>query len=152
MLGIQILTSAKILGWYVQQINTKSWNGSVCKSCLLIIASIYHYHLLFIITTRLFSLCIAGFFYWMKSVQTYDSGWNYLENLKNFVAGGMNDSSFIDAVSGIVNRGCHNPPCPNGLGQLDGGYERSENFKKVLRYVTSQLWSSIMFKSCLGGY
>ncbi|KAL7517621.1 hypothetical protein ACHAWX_002528, partial [Stephanocyclus meneghinianus] len=75
---------------------------------------------------------IAGFFYWMKSVQTYDSGWSYLDNLKSFVSGGMTDETFIDAVSGIVNRGCHNPPCANGSGQLDGGYERKENFKKVL--------------------
>ena len=42
----------------------------------------------------------------------------------------MEDMSFIDAVSGIVNRGCHNPPC--GTGPLDGGYERKENFIKVL--------------------
>ncbi|KAL7519189.1 hypothetical protein ACHAWX_003977 [Stephanocyclus meneghinianus] len=75
---------------------------------------------------------IAGFFYWMKSVQTYDSGWSYLDNLKSFVSGDMTDETFIDAVSGIVNRGCHNPPCANGSGQLDGGYERKENFKKVL--------------------
>jgi hypothetical protein len=68
----------------------------------------------------------------MKSVQTYDSGWSYLDNLKSFVSGGMTDETFIDAVSGIVNRGCHNPPCANGSGQLDGGYERKENFKKVL--------------------
>ena len=101
------------------------------------------------------TLSIAGFFYWMKSVQTYDSGWNYISNLKAFVSGGMEDDTFIDAVSGIVNRGCklkpgeecgiliifiltnvlhansgHNPPC--GTGSLDGGSERKENFKKVL--------------------
>jgi hypothetical protein len=43
--------------------------------------------------------------------------------------------TFIDAVSGIVNRGCHDPPCANGSGLLDGGYERSENFKKVLKVL-----------------
>jgi hypothetical protein len=42
----------------------------------------------------------------------------------------MTDHGFIDAVSGIVNRGCHNPPC--GTGPLDGGMERADNFKKVL--------------------
>jgi hypothetical protein len=68
----------------------------------------------------------------MKSVQTYDSGWSYMDNLKAFVSGGMEDDTFIDAVSGIVNRGCHNPPCANGSGQLDGGSERKENFKKAL--------------------
>lgn len=100
---------------------------------------------------------IAGMFYWMSSLQVYDNGWNYLENLKDFVRGGMQDEAFIDAVSGIVNRGkwkallkkrfrlathnrternsyfslrflgCHNPPC--GTGTLDGGQERKENFK-----------------------
>jgi len=74
---------------------------------------------------------IAGFFYWVESVQTYDEGgWNYLTKLHDFVDGGMTDNSFIDSVSGIVNRGCHNPPC--GTGKLDGGAERKGNFKKVL--------------------
>lgn len=36
-----------------------------------------------------------------------------------------------NSVSGIVNRGCLNPPC--GTGPLDGGVERRDNFKKVLR-------------------
>lgn len=45
-------------------------------------------------------------FYWIRSVQTYDSddGWNYISNLKAFVQGGLADDSFIDGVSGIVNR------------------------------------------------
>jgi hypothetical protein len=53
---------------------------------------------------------IAGMFYWMESVENYDvGGWNYLDRLHKFVDGGRIDRSFIDAVSGIVNRGCHNP-------------------------------------------
>jgi len=75
---------------------------------------------------------IAGMFYWIQSLQTYNDGWYYIDNVKNFVEGGMRDDSFIDAVSGIVNRGCHNPPCENGTGPLDGGSERRENFRKVL--------------------
>ena len=47
---------------------------------------------------------LAGLFYWTRSLQTYDDGWNYLDNLKSFVKGGLKDDSFIDAVSGIVNR------------------------------------------------
>lgn len=43
-------------------------------------------------------------FYWMRSLQTYDNGWNYMDNLKSFVRGGMVDETFIDSVSGIVNR------------------------------------------------
>merc|ERR1711916_165550 len=44
---------------------------------------------------------IAGLFYWMKSVQTYDhGGWNYKANLKAFVDGGMTSHAFIDSVCG----------------------------------------------------
>ena len=43
----------------------------------------------------------------------------------------MVGSSFIDAVSGIVNRGCHNPPC--GTGELDGGPERAQNFNDIVQ-------------------
>ena len=53
---------------------------------------------------------IAGEFYWVESVQSYnEGGWDYTTELKKFVEGGMTGTSFIDGVSGIVNRGCHNP-------------------------------------------
>lgn len=77
---------------------------------------------------------IAGMFYWMNAVQTYkssDGNWDYMTQLKNFVDGGMTDMSFIDGVSGIVNRGCYNPPAC-GTGDLHGGPERQANFVKVL--------------------
>jgi len=46
----------------------------------------------------------------MESVQSYDEGgWKYKDELARFVERGMQGTSFIDAVSGIVNRGCHNP-------------------------------------------
>jgi hypothetical protein len=82
---------------------------------------------------------IAGMFYWIESVQSYNSSdgggeWNYLTKLHEFVDGGhimsSDDNSFIDAVSGIVNRGCHNPPCKTG--DVDGREERRANFRKVL--------------------
>ncbi|KAL3799130.1 hypothetical protein HJC23_002258 [Cyclotella cryptica] len=74
---------------------------------------------------------IAGMFYWIESVQSYNNeGWDYLTELRAFVEGGMSDTSFIDGVSGIVNRGCHDPPCATGA--VDGSYERSDNFRKVL--------------------
>jgi hypothetical protein len=78
---------------------------------------------------------VAGLFYWMESVQQYDvDGWNYLENLREFVDSGMpnpgDDTGFINSVSGIVNRGCHNPPC--AAGHLHAGRERAQNFKTVL--------------------
>ena len=53
---------------------------------------------------------IAGEFYWMESVQSYnEGGWDYTTELIKFVDEGMTGTGFIDAVSGIVNRGCHNP-------------------------------------------
>ena len=53
---------------------------------------------------------IAGEYYWMESVQSYNNdGWDYLTELRTFVDKGMTDQSFIDGVSGIVSRGCHNP-------------------------------------------
>ena len=86
---------------------------------------------------------IAGFFYWLNAVQPYSAGnWVYLDELKKWVDAGMNlgDTSFINGASGIVNRGCHNPPnC--GTGELHGGAERIKNFKTVLRAMklTGQL-------------
>ena len=41
------------------------------------------------------------------------------------------DTSYIDACSGIVNRGCYNPPC--GGNAMDGGTQRAANFAKVLK-------------------
>lgn len=77
---------------------------------------------------------IAGLFYWMSSVEAYDQdGWRYRDQLRAYVAGGMTDDGFIDAVSGIVNRGCHNPPCATG--PVDGADERRQNFHKVLQVM-----------------
>ena len=74
---------------------------------------------------------IAGMFYWVESLQSYNvDGWDYISELKKFVDKGMSGNSFIDSVSGIVNRGCHKPPCATG--DVDGKYERSSNFLKVL--------------------
>merc|ERR1719352_2214138 len=71
----------------------------------------------------------------MNSVQPYSSGgWTYLDELKKWVNNGMNtaDTGFIDGASGIVNRGCHNPPnC--GTGELHAGKERASHFKKVIK-------------------
>ena len=75
---------------------------------------------------------IAGMFYWVESLQSYNSnGWDYITELQKWVDNGMHGSTFIDAVSGIVNRGCHNPPCASGA--VDGQFERASNFLKVLK-------------------
>jgi hypothetical protein len=74
---------------------------------------------------------VAGYFYWINSLQSYRVGdWDYTTELHKFVENGMEGDDFISAVSGIVNRGCHNPPC--GTGDVDGGPERIDNFRKVL--------------------
>ena len=54
---------------------------------------------------------ISSFYYAVNSVQTYsERGWTYLDELQTFVESGGNDSdAFINAVSGIVNRGCADP-------------------------------------------
>ena len=77
---------------------------------------------------------VAGLFYWMSTVQTYDEdGWAYLDQLRSFVAGGLAGNAFIDAVSGIVNRGCHDAPCATG--PVDGIEDRRANFDTVLRVM-----------------
>ena len=53
-----------------------------------------------------------------------------MEALHKFVDEGMTDSSFINGVSGVVNRGCPLADCGNG--PVDGAHERAGNFKKVL--------------------
>jgi hypothetical protein len=82
---------------------------------------------------------IAGFFYWMSSVQEYNkpdprySSFNYRTELKKFVDAGMRagDTAFIGKVSGIVNRGCPSASTCDA-GAVDGLAERTENFKTVL--------------------
>jgi predicted chitinase len=77
---------------------------------------------------------IAGLFYWMQSVQSYATAeFNYMSRLKAFVDGGMTDDTFIDAVSGIVNRGCPRATCPAGA--VDGLAERKANLHKVLKVL-----------------
>ena len=88
---------------------------------------------------------IAGLFFWMNSVQEFNetSGkykdWNYIIELKKYVDSDfgktnylpLNGISFIDSVSGIVNRGCPDKTCPSS-GKVHGAKERIQNFKKVM--------------------
>jgi predicted chitinase len=80
---------------------------------------------------------IAGFFYWLNSVQSYvdKDGWVYMDKLRNWTDAGMDlsDKSYINACSGIVNRGCYNPPC--GGNPMDGGAQRAANFAKVMKAI-----------------
>ncbi|HBY88106.1 MAG TPA: chitodextrinase, partial [Colwellia sp.] len=80
---------------------------------------------------------IAGLFFWVSSVQAYDNeggpyaDWNYHAELKKYVDGGMVGTAFVDAVSGIVNRGCPDDHCPVS-GEVHAIEERRANFKLVL--------------------
>ncbi len=88
---------------------------------------------------------IAGLFFWINSVQAYntDTGkykdWDYQTELKKYVDSDfgktnyhpVNNISFIDSVSGIVNRGCPDNECTTGT--IDGKLERFNNFKKAIK-------------------
>ncbi|PSV41284.1 hypothetical protein C9J46_18860 [Photobacterium sp. GB-36] len=80
---------------------------------------------------------IAGLFFWMTSVQAYSNpggpyeSWNYYDELKKYVDDGLVGNNFIDAVSGIVNRGCPADHCETGeVHEIQG---RRDNFIKVLK-------------------
>ena len=83
---------------------------------------------------------IAGLFFWMTSVQGYNdvggpyADWNYFTELKAYVDGGMVGTGFIDAVSGIVNRGCPDDHCPVS-GEVHAIEERRANFVTVLEQL-----------------
>ena len=76
---------------------------------------------------------IAGLFYHINNVQEYNTQeFNFKQKVEAWVANGMSvsDTSLIDAVSGIVNRGCPRLSCQTGT--VDGAQERRANFAKVL--------------------
>jgi predicted chitinase len=76
---------------------------------------------------------VAGLYYYMTEVQPWaDTEFNYIAQVKAFVDGGMagSDTAFIDAVSGIVNRGCPRLSC--AAGAVDGAADRRTNFRTVL--------------------
>ena len=82
---------------------------------------------------------MVGLFEWADRVQTYSKdGWNYIDELHKFVDGGYKDFSFVDAVSGVVNIGCHDPPC-KGFGnqsvQPHNKRERNEVFQRFLNQL-----------------
>ena len=75
---------------------------------------------------------LMGMLYWINKVQSYkQDGWNYLVNLHNFVDGGMVDTVFMDDVSRIVTRGCHDE---GSCGHPVSPVERKERFEKVMDY------------------
>ena len=72
---------------------------------------------------------LMGMLYWINKVQTYNvDGWSYLGNLHAFVNGGMKDTDFLDSVSRIVTRGCHDrSSCGNAVSSA----ERRAKFNEI---------------------
>ncbi|KAL7544978.1 hypothetical protein ACHAWF_008347, partial [Thalassiosira exigua] len=59
---------------------------------------------------------VLGMLEWSDRVQSYsniDGGWTYVNELKRFVDGGMEDETFFDGVINILKRNCHDDSCPN---------------------------------------
>lgn len=82
---------------------------------------------------------MVGFFEWADRIQTYDvDGWSYIEKLKEFTDGGYKDFSFVDAVSGILNIGCHDPPCKgysDAVVQPHNKRDRNDTFQRFLNQL-----------------
>jgi len=73
---------------------------------------------------------ITAFFEWVERIQSYPD-WDYIDNLQQFVDGGMQNYEFVDAVSSIFTRGCHSPNC--SFLEVTMKVKRQENLKSVLR-------------------
>ena len=80
---------------------------------------------------------VLGLLEWSDRVQSYvNSDWNYLDELKKFVDGGMDDDDFIDVAISIFTRNCHDNKCSEQW-QLDNENNlaipnRRENFRKII--------------------
>jgi len=76
---------------------------------------------------------LMGMLYWTK-VQAYnDQGWSFIERLHEFVDGGMKDMGFLDDVSRIVTRGCHDQSKCGNPGSWSST-ERRAKFDKIMDY------------------
>ena len=75
---------------------------------------------------------LMGMLYWIDKVQAYDvDGWSYLERLHDFVDGGMDDTTFMEVVSRIVTRGCHDQ---SSCGNAVMSSERRAKFDKIMSH------------------
>lgn len=65
---------------------------------------------------------------WAQGVQSYNlDGWDYKTELHRFVDDGYDDIAFLYAVTGIVDQGCHSPPCS------DQATEKIEDFRETAK-------------------
>jgi len=86
---------------------------------------------------------VLGMLEWSDRVQSYadlNTGWNYIDALKQYVDNGMDDDDqFINAVINIVTRNCHDDSCLDQW-RLDNENnvvetKRQDNFHKIIREV-----------------
>lgn len=85
---------------------------------------------------------LIAFVDWSR-VETYvdpNTGWSYMEELKKFVDNGLVGDDFIDAVSNIVTKKCHNPNlCADtwGIDPAREYYElkRRNDFRNIISSV-----------------
>lgn len=76
----------------------------------------------------------AGLFEWAERIQRYDAdGWNYMNELEKFVAGGLTSDSFITSVSRIVSRKCHKQGCSDVEARMLD--KRIENFFMIINDI-----------------
>lgn len=84
---------------------------------------------------------IAGFFFWIEEVQGYASNadypWTFASALPPATANDATFQDFVDATSGIVNRGCPSATAC-AAGPVDGRDDRRKNAKAVLQILRSQ--------------
>ena len=75
----------------------------------------------------------VAFFEWAERIQRYHvpNSWQYEEMLIQFVDNGMADDSFIDSVSRILSRGCHESGCSE-VRMLD---KRRSNFYLIINDI-----------------
>lgn len=88
---------------------------------------------------------VTSMFEWTERVQSFDDlkGWNYLDELRKFVDGGLFDFDFFDATSGLIDQGCIDPPCAgSSAGQMGSKEvhlkdERRNNFQTILQALNT---------------
>ena len=82
---------------------------------------------------------IVALFHWIDRVQSYsngETGWDYLDQLKRFVDGGMKEddgTSFIDTVSSVLTRNCDGYYC--SMQTIHFLEERRRNFNILIHDI-----------------
>ena len=76
-------------------------------------------------------------FEWAERIQRYtdkNAKYSYVNEIVDFVEGGMTDDSFIDGVSRIVSLGCHRDGC-GGNTEVRDMEKRRDNFYMIINDI-----------------